>query len=61
MEAVRQDVEEEAADELAGGEGHVLVAGAPLGPVVLPFEGDAMVVETDQTAVGDGDAGGCSG
>ena len=25
-------------------------------PVILPFEGDALVVERDQTAVGDGNA-----
>src|SRR3546814_2203233 len=33
-----QDVEEKAADELIGGEGHELVAGAAFGAVVLPFE-----------------------
>ena len=53
---LRQDVDEEAADELVGGERHDLVAVAALDAVVLPLEGDAVVVERDQAAVGDGDA-----
>src|SRR3546814_6520783 len=56
MEARRQDVEEKAADELIGGEGHALVSGATLGAVVLAFEGDAVVVEGGEAPVGDGDA-----
>jgi len=47
---------EEAADELEGLERHVLVAIAPLDAVVLPPEGDALLVAGDQAAVGDGDA-----
>src|SRR5579863_9267894 len=43
MEAGGQDVEQEAAHELLGSEGHGLVARAALGPVVLPAERDADV------------------
>ena len=35
VKAVGQDVDEEAADELVGGELHDLVAGAAVGPIVL--------------------------
>ena len=56
VEACGQHVDEEAADELVGGERHHLVAIAAFDPVVLPLEGDAVVVERDQAAVGDGDA-----
>src|SRR6202023_2230773 len=38
MEALRQDVDEEAADELAGGECHDLLA--TIGTIVLSSEGD---------------------
>src|SRR5580700_2593967 len=51
MEACRQHVHEKAADELVGGERHDLVALATLEPVVLPFEGDAVLVACDQAAV----------
>src|SRR3979409_1614580 len=43
MEAAGQHVDEEAADELVDGEGHHLGPLAPLGPVVLPLEGDAGI------------------
>src|SRR5215831_2455299 len=56
VEAVWQDVNEEAADELMGCERHRLVSIAAFDPVVLPAEGDAVVVQCDQAAVGDGDA-----
>ena len=56
MEALWQDVDEEAADELVGCERHALVAVAAFDPVILPPEGDAGVIECDQPAVGDGDA-----
>jgi hypothetical protein len=49
-------VDEEAADELVGSERHLLVSIAALAAVVLPFEGDACLVNGDQAAVGDGDA-----
>ena len=38
-----------------GGERHHLIAFAPFEPVVLPLEGDALVIEREQAAVGDGD------
>jgi hypothetical protein len=59
VEAVRQDVDEEAADELAGGECHDLLA--IIGTIVLPSKGHAGAVAGDQPAVGDGDAVGIAG
>ena len=60
VEAPGQDVEEEAADELAGFEAHELLAiaapGTSLGAIVLPAEGDSVGVGRDDPAVGDGDA-----
>jgi Putative transposase len=55
VEAVRQDVDEEAADELVCCERHPLVAGAAGGTIILVPEGDADIVERDEPAVGDGD------
>jgi hypothetical protein len=55
VEALRQDVDQKSADELAGGERHDLLAVATIGAIVLPSEGDIGVVPGDQTAVGDGD------
>ena len=56
VEALGQDVEQEAADELVRLQRHRLVPIAALEPVVLPREGDAGVVGRDQAAVGDCDA-----
>ena len=42
VEALRQDVDQEAADELVGGERHDLLAIATLDAIVLPSEGDAV-------------------
>ena len=53
VEACGQHMDQKAADELAGRKRHGLVTLRPFDPVVLPFEGDALVV--DQTPVGDGD------
>ena len=61
VEAARQHVQEKAADELAGVERHGLEPVAGFDPVVLPFEGDALVVEPDQACVRDGDAVGVAG
>ena len=55
VETVGQDVDQEAADELVGVERHKLVASVALGPVILPFESDALAVEGDEPAVGNGD------
>ena len=43
MEAARQDVNEEAANELGDGKRHRLLAIAPLDPVILPFERNRAV------------------
>src|SRR6266436_5796728 len=56
VQALRQHVDEEAANELVGGERDALVSIAALDAVVLPLEGDALLVEGDQAAVGDGNA-----
>ena len=55
VEARRQDVDQESADELGGSECHDLLTIATIGTIVLPSEGDASVVEGDQPTVGDGD------
>ncbi len=48
VEAVWQDVDQEAANELAGSECHNLLAVATIGTIVLPSEGDAVAVAGDQ-------------
>ena len=53
MEAVRERVQEKAADELVGCELHDL-DGAVLA-IVLPGERDMVVFDRDEAAVGDGD------
>jgi len=57
----RQNVDEEAADELGGFEGHRLVAVLLLGPVVLPLKNDAVLIEADETRVGNRDTVGVAG
>jgi len=49
-----QHVQEEAADELAGGQRHRLVPSPALVSVILPVEAYAAFIEGDQPAVGDG-------
>src|ERR1700757_1065525 len=61
VEALGQDVDEEPADELVCGEGHALVSIWALDSVVLPLEGDAVLVGCDQAAIGDGNAVGIAG
>ena len=61
VEALGQDVDEEAADELFCCEPHHFVAIGAFEPIVLVFEADTVVVERDQPAVGDGDAVGVAG
>jgi hypothetical protein len=56
VEARRQDVDQEYADELGSSECHDLLTIATLGTIVLPSEGDTAQVARDQPAVGDGDA-----
>ena|GEM_PF-2525437 len=57
-EATRQDVEEKAADELAGLKRHHF--GLVTGAVVLPAEDDAPFVTVEEPAIGNGDAVGIS-
>jgi len=55
VEALGQNVDEEAADELVCCERHHLVAIGAFDPIVLVLEADTVSVERDQSAVGDGD------
>src|SRR5207342_2168984 len=52
--ALRQDVKQEPADELLGGNGHHTLH-VSVG-VVTPTEGDGVAVESEQSMIGDGDA-----
>ena len=54
VQALWQHVDEEAADKLLGGERHLLISIAAFDAVVLPLEGDALLVEGNQATVGDG-------
>src|SRR5271169_537943 len=53
LEPVGQDVQEETADELGGVERHALGCGSV--HVILPGEGDAGLVASDETVVGNSD------
>src|SRR5262245_57341594 len=55
MEALRQDMQQEAANELGRRQRHGGVAAWPFDPVVLDLEGDAALVGVVQAPVGDGD------
>src|SRR5215218_9383227 len=55
VEAARQDVEQEAADELVGGKGHDLLPVGSVTAVILVAEGDAGLVEGEQAPVRNGD------
>ncbi len=55
VEAARQDVEQEAADELIDCERHDLLPIATVATVVLVAEGDASLIKGDQSAVRDCD------
>src|SRR6516162_1490270 len=56
MEPRRQNVEQEAPDELIGGERHCAVPRLPVAAVILVAEDHAALVEGNQPTVGDGDA-----
>jgi DDE superfamily endonuclease len=58
MEALWQDVDEEPPDELIGRQRHRLVTGWAVDPIVLVPEGDAVLVGSQEPAIGDGHAGG---
>ena len=55
MEAIRENVDQEAADELARSQLHDGLAVVGLDPIVLPAESDGLGIGTDQTAVRDRD------
>jgi hypothetical protein len=61
VEPLRQDVEQEAPDELVGREHHRAKPRLPVAAVVLVAKGDAALVESEQAAVRDGDAVGVAG
>ncbi len=61
MKALRQDVRQDAADELVGIERHHPISLPTFEAVILPLESDAVVIERDQAAAGDGDAMGLAG
>src|SRR5260370_266757 len=54
VQALRQHVDEEAANELVGGGGHALVSVPGLDAGVLPPERDAPLVQGSPAAHGDG-------
>lgn len=54
VEAARQDVDEKAADELVGGQGHNLLPVGTGAAVVLVAEGDAGLVEGVFSSLGKG-------
>jgi hypothetical protein len=56
MKTVGQDVQEKAADEFTGIEGHELAARVTIGAIVFVLEADALAVEGDEPGIGDGDA-----
>ena len=53
MEALRQDVGQEPADELGGRQHHCRVPFGTLDPVVLDLEGHVLGVGRDQAPVGE--------
>ena len=61
VESFWKDVDQEAPDEFMDIEGHDLVALRPLGSIILPGEGDGLVVDADEPTVGDGDPVGIAG
>ena len=58
-QAAGQNVQQESAQELMGGNGHDLLLAAV--GIVSPAEGNAIALEGHETMVGDGDAVGIAG
>ena len=56
VEPARQDVKQEAADELVDAERHDLLAVRAIAAIILVAKGDAGLVESKQPPVRDGDA-----
>ena len=61
VESHGQYMHEEATHELTSVQCHGLLAGASLLPIVLPLESDAVLIEGEQSAVGDCDSVGITG
>lgn len=55
VEALGQDVSQEAADKRVGSQGHYLLPVIPIAPIILEPERDAFVIERDQPSVRDRD------
>lgn len=56
VEAGWQDMEQEAADELVGAEGHDLLPVTATAAIILVAEGDVLTIEPDEAAVRDRNA-----
>src|SRR5260370_15076847 len=56
VKPLRQNVEEEAPDELVGGEGYCAISRLPVAAVILVAKGHVALVESHETAVREGDA-----
>ena len=56
MQSFGQNVDQEAANKLAGAKRHRLVACGAIAAVILVTEGDAIGIDADEAAVGDRDA-----
>src|SRR5262245_47414215 len=61
VEAFGQDVGEESSDELVRVQCHCLPPVGSIDAVILPAEGDGIVIGGDQSTIGDGDAVGIPG
>ena len=61
VKTVRQNVQQETADELVRIERHEAVARVAFASIILPLEGDTPAVEGDETGVANGDAVGVAG
>src|SRR5439155_8366053 len=61
VEPVRQDVEQEAPHELTDRQSHDFASRRTALPVILPAKTDMVVVEIEQSAIGDGDTVGVTG
>lgn len=60
VEAIREHMHQEPADELIRGQAHYLHSVAALDPIVFPAEGHDVGIGADQAVVRDGDAVGVS-
>src|SRR6478736_8367776 len=61
MKPLRQNVEQEAPDELVGAERYCAIPRLPVAAVILVAKGHAALVESNEATVRDGDAMGVTG